>query len=178
MARPVSSDSSVALRTVPGGAGALHIGWPVGPPAADAGGAVVATGIFDLLHVGHLRFLQFARRAGSCLLVGVEDDARAHARKGAGRPLVPAVERAEMVAGLAAVDGVFVIGGPVDLWRPEAYAAAMAPLRPAAIALTQGDPAEPGKREAAQLLGAEVVVAPFVDDRSTTGLVERLQASV
>ncbi len=141
---------------------------------APAAGTVVATGIFDLLHVGHARFLAAARAAGTRLVVGIEDDERVAARKGPARPIVPACERGEIVAALRAVDGVFLVAGDPAVWSAAAYAELMAPLRPAALALTEGDPAEPGKRDAARLLGAEPLVLPHVEARSTSVLVERV----
>jgi D-glycero-beta-D-manno-heptose 1-phosphate adenylyltransferase len=152
--------------------GALTLSW-LAPPPAGLPAPVVATGVFDLLHVGHIRFLRFARAGGAALVVGVEGDARAAARKGPGRPIVAAEERAELLAALAVVDAVFVVGGPPERRRAGDYVQLLAPLSPAALALTAGDPAEPGKREAARLLGADVVVAPLIEGRSTTRLVAR-----
>ena len=149
----------------------LSLRWMHAPPA-DPGRRVVATGVFDLLHVGHVRFLKQARAAGTSLIVGVESDERVRARKGAGRPIVPADERCEILAELRPVDGVFLIEGPADLWTPEAYARILEELRPAALALTEGDPAEAGKRSAARSVGAEIVVVPLVEHRSTTALLE------
>jgi D-glycero-beta-D-manno-heptose 1-phosphate adenylyltransferase len=150
---------------------ALNLEWFARPSGAAP--PVICTGAFDLVHIGHVRFLAGARAAGDGLVVGVEDDARVGARKGNGRPLVPAAERAEVLAALATVDAVFVIGGPPALFTAEAYAELMAPLGPAALALTAGDPAEPGKRAAARMLDAELIVLPRVESRSTTDLVER-----
>jgi D-glycero-beta-D-manno-heptose 1-phosphate adenylyltransferase len=70
-----------------------------------------ANGHFDLLHVGHLRYLQAARLTADRLVVGVNDDESVARLKGPGRPLVPAAERAELLAGLAAVDYVVVFSG-------------------------------------------------------------------
>lgn len=70
-----------------------------------------ANGHFDLLHVGHLRYLQAARAEGDVLFVGVNDDDSVARLKGAGRPVVPAAERAELLAGFAAVDYVVVFPG-------------------------------------------------------------------
>ncbi len=70
-----------------------------------------ANGHFDLLHVGHLRYLQDARREGDVLVVGLNDDASVASLKGAGRPIVPAAERAELVAALVPVDFVVVFAG-------------------------------------------------------------------
>jgi D-glycero-beta-D-manno-heptose 1-phosphate adenylyltransferase len=69
---------------------------------------VLANGCFDLLHVGHIRYLEAARRLGDVLFVGINDDAAVTRLKGRGRPLMPAVERAEMLTALRAVDHVVV----------------------------------------------------------------------
>ena len=70
----------------------------------------LANGCFDLLHVGHIRYLQAARELGGRLVVAVNSDDSVRALKGEGRPLIPAEERAELLAALAAVDAVVVFG--------------------------------------------------------------------
>ncbi len=70
-----------------------------------------ANGHFDLLHVGHLRYLRAAREQADVLIVGLNDDLSVARLKGAGRPLVPATERAELLAALEPVDFVTVFGG-------------------------------------------------------------------
>lgn len=155
----------------------LSLRWHQTPPAAaasEAVAAVVATGVFDLLHVGHLRFLQTARAAGSRLLLGVEDDVRTAARKGSERPLVPLAERCEMLAALDPVDGVFSISGSFSVAPALAYVELLRPLTPAVLAFTQDDKAEAGKRLVADWLGCRVLVAPRVEGRSTTLLLSRL----
>jgi D-beta-D-heptose 7-phosphate kinase/D-beta-D-heptose 1-phosphate adenosyltransferase len=73
----------------------------------DSGGVVVFTnGVFDLLHPGHVRYLQQARRLGTTLIVGVNSDRSVRANKGDGRPITPEHERAEVLRALAAVDAV------------------------------------------------------------------------
>jgi rfaE bifunctional protein nucleotidyltransferase chain/domain len=67
-----------------------------------------ANGCFDLLHVGHVRYLQAARKQGDVLVVGVNSDRAVAALKGAGRPLLPAAGRAELVAALEPVDYVVI----------------------------------------------------------------------
>src|SRR5438445_11437012 len=69
---------------------------------------VLANGCFDLLHVGHVRYLRAARRLGDVLFVGVNADAAVARLKGPGRPLMPAAERAEIVGALRDVDHVVV----------------------------------------------------------------------
>jgi len=143
-------------------------------PLAHAPGTVVATGVFDVLHLGHLRFLRAARAAGARLAVGVEDDERACARKGPGRPIVPAAERCEMLAALEPVDGLFLISGPPTLAPVPAYGDLLASLQPSTLAFTAGDPAEGGKRKVAARLGAQALEVAHLEGRSTTWLVRRL----
>ena len=69
---------------------------------------VLANGCFDLLHVGHVRYLEEARALGDLLIVGVNGDAAVRRLKGPGRPLMPATERAEIIASLRAVDHVVI----------------------------------------------------------------------
>lgn len=88
---------------------------------------VLANGCFDLLHVGHVRYLAAARALGDVLIVGLNSDASVRRLKGAGRPLMPAAERAELLAALADVDHVVVFDGDtadglVRLLRPAVHA--------------------------------------------------------
>jgi rfaE bifunctional protein nucleotidyltransferase chain/domain len=73
---------------------------------------IFANGCFDILHVGHVRYLEAARALGDLLVVGVNSDEQVRALKGEGRPLVPARERAEVVASLRAVDLVTIFSEP------------------------------------------------------------------
>ena len=94
---------------------------------ADGKRVVLANGCFDLLHVGHVRYLDAARALGDVLLVGLNSDAAVARLKGPGRPLMPAAERAEILAGLRAVDHVVVFDEDtadrlVSLVRPAVHA--------------------------------------------------------
>lgn len=73
---------------------------------------VLANGCFDLLHVGHVRYLCGAKALGGKLVVGVNGDASVRALKGSGRPLMPATERAEILAALEPVDAVVIFAEP------------------------------------------------------------------
>ena len=84
---------------------------------------VLSGGCFDLLHVGHARSLAEARRMGDRLVVGVNADATVRALKGKGRPIVPARQRAELIAAFACVDWVVTFPEPT----PRALIAALAP---------------------------------------------------
>ena len=88
---------------------------------------VLANGCFDLLDVGHVRYLQDARRLGDVLFLGLNDDASVARLKGPGRPLMPAAERAEMLAALRDVDHVVIFGDDtadalVTRLRPDVHA--------------------------------------------------------
>ena len=94
---------------------------------ADGKRVVLANGCFDLLHVGHVRYLDAARALGDVLFVGLNSDAAVARLKGPGRPLMPAAERAEILAGLRAVDHIVVFDEDtadrlVSLVRPAVHA--------------------------------------------------------
>lgn len=88
---------------------------------------VLANGCFDLLHVGHIRYLEGAKAMADVLVVGINSDAQAHKLKGEGRPLVSQDERAEMVAALRMVDLVTIFDEPtveelIRAIRPDVHA--------------------------------------------------------
>ena len=79
---------------------------------ADGRTIALANGCFDILHVGHVRYLEAAAREADVLVVAVNDDRSVRALKGAGRPVLAAADRAELVAALRCVDLVVVFSGP------------------------------------------------------------------
>jgi D-glycero-beta-D-manno-heptose 1-phosphate adenylyltransferase len=85
-----------------------------------------ANGCFDLLHVGHVRYLEGAAAEADVLVVAVNDDRMVERMKGAGRPILPAVDRAELVAALRAVDYVLIFPDPtvsrlLTLFEPDVH---------------------------------------------------------
>jgi D-glycero-beta-D-manno-heptose 1-phosphate adenylyltransferase len=72
----------------------------------------LANGVFDLLHVGHVRYLEAAAREADCLIVAVNDDEAVRALKGNGRPIMAQADRAELIAALRCVDYVVIFSGP------------------------------------------------------------------
>ena len=81
--------------------------------AREAGARIVlANGCFDVLHVGHVRYLEGARKLGDVLIVGINSDEQVALQKGAGRPVLPANERAEIVAALESVTYVTIFDEP------------------------------------------------------------------
>ncbi|HLD47239.1 MAG TPA: D-glycero-beta-D-manno-heptose 1-phosphate adenylyltransferase [Desulfobaccales bacterium] len=132
---------------------------------------VFTNGCFDLLHLGHIRYLEEARSLGDGLIVGVNTDASvARLGKGLGRPLNPEADRARVLAALACVDRVALFGEDTPL-------ALITHLSP--DVLVKG-----GDYRLDQIVGREVVLArggrvvalPFVSGYSTTGLIERLRS--
>lgn len=79
---------------------------------ADGARIVFANGCFDVLHAGHVRYLAGARELGDVLIVGINSDAQVALQKGAGRPVIPACERAEIVAALESVSYVTIFDEP------------------------------------------------------------------
>lgn len=131
---------------------------------------VFTNGCFDLLHIGHTRYLQEARTLGDCLIVGLNSDASVRAIKPNGRPLVPQAQRAEVLAALACVDHVVIFDEP----DPRHLIAAVQPD----VLVKGGDwPIEQiVGREIVQARGGTVVTVPLVPDVSTTSLVQRIQS--
>jgi rfaE bifunctional protein nucleotidyltransferase chain/domain len=134
---------------------------------AGGGRLVLTNGCFDLLHVGHVRYLQAARRLGDFLAVGVNADASVRALKGPTRPLVPAAERAEVLAALGCVDAVVIFDAPTA----EPLVAALQPE----VYVKGQDYTEATLPEAAvvRAYGGAVVLLPTVPGASTTALVAR-----
>jgi rfaE bifunctional protein nucleotidyltransferase chain/domain len=132
----------------------------------------VANGAFDLLHVGHLRYLEDAKRlagASGVLIVGVNTDASVRAGKGPSRPLVPQDERAELVAALRCVDLVVLFDEPTA----EALLAALRPdLHVKGTDYTAESVPE---RVLVEQLGGRTVIAGDPKDHSTTDLIARLR---
>lgn len=140
---------------------------------AEGRRAVFTNGCFDLLHRGHVRFLEEARRLGDLLVVGVNSDASVRRLgKGPGRPVVPEAERAEVLAALAAVDCVVLFGEPDP-------ARVIRALRPDVLVKGGDWPVD-------RIVGADVVQAGggsvrslgYLPGTSTTGLIRRIAASV
>ena len=138
----------------------------------EAGARIVSTnGVFDLLHVGHLRYLQAARRCGDLLVVGVNSDACTRLLKGPTRPFVPEEERAELLAALNCVDYVTLFDDPtpnrlLETVRPHLH-------------VKGGDYEIDRMPETAivRQYGGDVITVDFVPAHSSTGLIERIASA-
>jgi rfaE bifunctional protein nucleotidyltransferase chain/domain len=90
----------------------LEIEHEVGAARAKGNRIVFANGCFDVLHVGHVRYLEAARALGDLLIVGINSDAQTRLLKGEGRPLLPQDQRAEIISSIEAVDLVTIFEEP------------------------------------------------------------------
>lgn len=132
---------------------------------------VLTNGCFDLLHVGHVRYLQQARHLGDALAVGLNSDASVRELKGAGRPINAQGDRAEVLAALGCVDYVVVFEGKraTELFRkvrPQIYAKG-GDYTPETL--------DAGERAALEEGEAEIRILPLVPGRSTTATLGRMR---
>jgi len=131
---------------------------------------VVTNGCFDILHLGHVTYLENARNFGDALLIGVNGDAAVRGLKGAGRPLNSETDRASVLAALQSVDGVCIFS---DTAATKFLAAAQPD-----IYVKGGDytleTLNQDERRAVESAGGKIVLVPFVPGKSTTGLLEKI----
>jgi len=135
---------------------------------SDGRRVVMCNGVFDLLHVGHVRYFEGARKHGDILVVVINDDASAKKLKGTSRPYMPEAERAEILAALCCVDYVTIHSGEdmteaLTLLRPDVHAKG-----------TDYTPANLPERELDTQLGIEIAIVGDPKDHSSTGLAERV----
>lgn len=131
---------------------------------------VVTNGGFDLLHVGHVTYLEQARQLGDVLLVGLNSDASVRALKGPERPINPEADRATVLAALESVSAVCIFTDPratrfLELAQPDIY------VKGGDYTLETLDPDE---RRVVEQVGGEIVFIPFVPGKSTTALVRKI----
>jgi len=138
--------------------------------ARVAGRTVVFTnGVYDLLHPGHVRYLQHARALGDLLIVGLNSDESVRRYKGPGRPLTPEHERAEILGALECVDAVVVFpeDTPADIVRA---------IQPDVLVKGADWPADQiVGRETVEARGGRVVLIPVEAGYSTSAIVERIR---
>ena len=133
---------------------------------------VFTNGCFDLLHLGHVRYLQAARGLGDALIVAINGDESVRALKGEGRPLNAEGDRAEVLAALECVNFVVIF--------PEVRATALLEKVRPAIYVKGGDyttsTLDGEERAALEQAGAEIRILPFESGYSTSGLVQKIRA--
>jgi rfaE bifunctional protein nucleotidyltransferase chain/domain len=134
---------------------------------------VVTNGCFDVLHLGHVTYLQQARKQGDALLVGVTNDAGVRSLKGPGRPLNSENDRAGVLAALESVNGVYVFPeldarGFVQAVHPDIY------VKGGDYTI---DTINQDERRLLEELGVKIVILPAVPGKSTSALVQKMQAT-
>lgn len=137
---------------------------------------VLTNGCYDLLHVGHVRYLQAARRLGDALVVGVNADDSVRRLKGPERPVTGEADRAEILAALEAVDFVSIFNEDtadelVACVRPEVY------VKGGDYSADPQAPSFPIEGHTVLAYGGEVRVIPFVPGRSTTAILGRIEGA-
>ena len=136
---------------------------------ADGRRIVFTNGVFDLLHPGHLRYLQQSRELGNTLVVGVNSDRSVRAIKGESRPVTPEHERAEILAALACVDVVV-------LFDEDTPYALISRLQPDVLVKGADWPEEAMVgRDIVEARGGRVVRVPFEPGYSTTNVIEKIR---
>jgi rfaE bifunctional protein nucleotidyltransferase chain/domain len=131
---------------------------------------VFTNGHFDLLHVGHLDYLERAAALGDLLIVGVNGDASTTRLKGTGRPLIPALERARLLAALRCVTGAIIFEQDTAIALIEA-------LKPEIYAKGGDYHSKPlPERPTVEAYGGRVELIDLVPERSTTALIARIRA--
>jgi D-beta-D-heptose 7-phosphate kinase/D-beta-D-heptose 1-phosphate adenosyltransferase len=129
---------------------------------------VFTNGCFDLLHIGHVRYLEEAKSLGDILVVGLNSDRSVRGLKGPNRPILPEEERAEILSGLECVNYINIFDEPTPLEL-------ISSLQPQVL-VKGGDwtkEAAVGK-EVVERSGGEVVILPFVEGSSTSNLIEAI----
>jgi D-glycero-beta-D-manno-heptose 1-phosphate adenylyltransferase len=131
---------------------------------------VVTNGCFDILHLGHVTYLESARNRGEALLVGLNSDAATRQLKGDGRPVNPETDRAAVLAALQSVDGVCIF---TDQTATKFLAAAQPDIYVKGGDYTL-DTLNQDERCAVESAGGKIVLVPFVPGKSTTALIEKI----
>jgi len=134
----------------------------------SAGKKIVFTnGAFDILHLGHLTYMTFARAQGDCLVIGLNSDASVRRYKGAKRPIVPQEERATMLAGLRCVDYVVLF----DQDEPREL---IAHILPDVLVKGEDWAHYVSGRDVVEANGGKVILAKMVEGRSTTNIIKKV----
>lgn len=131
---------------------------------------VVTNGCFDILHLGHVTYLESARQYGDALLVGVNGDESTRQLKGPGRPVNSQSDRAAVLAALASVDGVCIFS---DKTAVKFLAAAQPDIYVKGGDYTL-DSLNQDERRTVEQAGGKIVIIPLVPGKSTTGLLEKI----
>lgn len=136
---------------------------------------ILVGGCFDLIHIGHVSFLEKAKAQGNTLFVMLESDTAIKKMKGAHRPIHTQADRAKILASITYVDYVILLP---DILSSSQYDTLIKSLKPAIIATTKGDPGRTHKERQAESINAKVIdVIDLIEDQSTSRLIKLLKKS-
>lgn len=129
---------------------------------------VTTNGAFDLIHIGHIRNLEFAKSLGDILIVGINSDKSIQSYKAKNRPIVPENERAEIIAALKSVDYVFIFGEKTPItWlkklKPDIH-----------VKGNDRNIKQILERDVLRKIGTRFVFAPFIKNKSSTHLIQKI----
>lgn len=144
----------------------------VGGPARNAKRIVLAGGVFDILHFGHIHFLREAKKLGDILVVALESDANVKRLKGSSRPFHSQNQRREILESLTFVDEVIILK---ESMSDEDYRNLVETLKPSILAVTEGDPILEKKKAHARTVEAKVIEIPKIKVPSTTQIAKLLE---
>ncbi len=133
---------------------------------------VLVGGFFDIFHIGHLEFLEAAKRAGELIVVALESDENAKRLKDSTRPIHSQKERAKILSAQSIVDYVLLLP---EIKTDQEYFALVKKIKPDIIAATENDPILEKKRQQAEMVEGKLLVVPKINTPSTTQLAKLLE---
>lgn len=132
---------------------------------------ILAGGCFDILHLGHIAFLDAAKKQGDLLFILLESDENVRNKKGKGRPVNPQEDRSIVLSVLPSVDYIVPLRG---MTKNDEYDKLIVQIKPDVIAMTKGEPGFEQRKRQASMVGAKVkLVIARVKEKSTTGLINK-----
>lgn len=128
---------------------------------------VLTGGCFDILHIGHIKFLEEAKKVGAFLMVLLESDENVKKLKGKNRPLFSQKERAQVLSSLSSIDHIILLP---PMGNDQDYNQVISQLKPDVIAVTENDPLLAKKRQLAEMVGGKIKIISYLKTFSSSKL--------
>lgn len=132
---------------------------------------VLVGGCFDILHIGHIKFLEEAKKVGDFLIVLLESDENVKKLKGKNRPLFSQKERAQVLSALSSIDHIVLLP---PMGNDQDYNQVISQLKPDVIAVTENDPRLSKKKIQVEKIGGKIEIIPYVETFSSSKLAKLL----
>lgn len=133
---------------------------------------VLVGGCFDILHIGHIKFLEEAKKVGAFLIVLLESDENVKKLKGKNRPLFSQKERAQVLSSLSSIDHIILLP---PMGNDQDYNQVISQLKPDVIAVTENDPLLAKKRQLAEMVGGKIKIISYLKTFSSSKLAALLR---